>query len=105
IAERVVRALRLDEKKEKQAEESTAWYGEWKSKINEQLRVVLQFLKYGRVIGEMSAFDKAIKNFQDNISLETTRETYIFRITYEANTSETSVAVANTAAEVFIDYM
>jgi len=105
IAERVVQKLHLDEKKEEQTEKDDSLYGNLKSKTKTHLRIVSQFLKYGRFIGEMSDFEKAVKDFQDNISLESTKETYLFKITYEANDSETPVQVANTAAEVFIEYM
>ncbi len=101
IAEQVIRHLNLDEKPEDESDDSN----DIQSVLKKKLKIALQFLKYGRFIGELSPLEKAIKDFQENISLSATKETYVFEIKYEAEDPKTPVDVANATAEIFIKYM
>jgi tyrosine-protein kinase Etk/Wzc len=112
IAERVVRRLGLDGSNQQnpaagrpdhnKVKELLGACRDWVKGI---LRPAVQVLKYGRVIGKKTAFEQAVEDFQEGISLHATRETYLFEILYESEDPNEAAAVANGAAEAFLEYM
>jgi uncharacterized protein involved in exopolysaccharide biosynthesis len=68
------------------------------------LKTVPDILKFGRVI-EQTPFAKAVKGIEDNISLKSVAETYVFEIKYTTKEADQAAAIANTTASLFIKYM
>jgi uncharacterized protein involved in exopolysaccharide biosynthesis len=103
VAIKVVEALRLDVKKPKKTdgwieslqEEGKAW-------ARGTLRAVGNYIKYGREI-PASAFDLAVEDVERNLVVAARKDTYAFAITYRAGDPKEAAAVANKAAEIFLE--
>lgn len=106
IAERVVRQLQLD-KREPEVVRDTFFkkvLDAVKKQIKNSVVSTVQILKYGRVIGELPPSEKAVKDLQENISLSALKDTYLFEIKYTARNPKEAAAVANVAADLFLEY-
>jgi uncharacterized protein involved in exopolysaccharide biosynthesis len=62
-------------------------------------------LKYGRVLPQRSAFDDAVEEVQESLSLNAVRDAYQFEINFSYQDPEIAAAVANAAASLFLDHM
>jgi uncharacterized protein involved in exopolysaccharide biosynthesis len=60
--------------------------------------------KDGRTLEE-DRFVEAVKGVQDNLTLTSRADTYVFEIKYDTEDPQRAAAVANTTASVFIDFM
>jgi uncharacterized protein involved in exopolysaccharide biosynthesis len=105
VVEKIVHALELDKHETIQSEN---FYKEsskhFKEKATRYISRILQILKYGRT-ESVDPFTRAVEKVQKNLSLRTTKDTYIFEITSTSTEPREAAAIANTAAEIFIDYM
>jgi uncharacterized protein involved in exopolysaccharide biosynthesis len=72
--------------------------------LKQSLEDMVAILKYGRVIDD-DPFTKAVKGVQDNLSLKSREDTYLFEIKYSAKDAQLASDVANTTAKTFINYM
>lgn len=106
VVERIVRALDLD--REKGRPQGLSPYQDlwWRLKETgkDAADWVVKILKYGRFM-KMSPLEKATDDVKKYLDLKSTKETYIFEITYWATNRNEAAAVANAAAEIFIQYM
>lgn len=98
VTEEVVRRLGLDK-----PSMETVWWKIWKRKIKNFLSDVSTYLKYGR-LEEVDPFDEATQLVQNLLSVEPTKDTYVFEITFLAKFPELAAAVVDTAADVFAEY-
>jgi uncharacterized protein involved in exopolysaccharide biosynthesis len=99
IIEKIVSALDLDkqmnpERSRKRLKEEAFQYIDW----------MLQLLKYGEA-KEVDPLTKAVENVRKNLSLQGTKDTYVFEITYTSANPHEAAAVANTVAGIFTDYL
>ena len=98
VAAEVVRRLNLD----KPTVESS-WLKRWKKRIKSYIHDVWTYMKYGRV-KPADPFVQATEMIQNHISVEPTKDTYVFEIRYLGELPELASAVVNTAADVFVEY-
>jgi uncharacterized protein involved in exopolysaccharide biosynthesis len=68
------------------------------------LNDAIKLLTYGTVIPK-DPFADAVKMVQENLVLEARTDTYIFSVKYTSNSPRMAADVANTAANLFIDFM
>jgi capsular exopolysaccharide synthesis family protein len=104
IAERVIKRLGLDAMKE---DEGTGWRYYWKktkTQIKDFLAKSWMVLKYGRIEAD-DPFNRAVNEIQGGLSVKPTKETYLFEIEVEVRSPQLAATIANTSAEVFVDYM
>lgn len=105
LAEKLVRRLNLDKKKRIPKED---YFSEMWARSKEYTKDLLidtwTVLKYGR-LEEVDPFRRAVKDVQAGLSLRTTKDTYVFEITNLSLGSQEAAIVANTAGEIFIEYM
>ncbi len=103
VAERIVEALHLDIKRPK---EGRTQFEVFKDRLRDWLassfRTIRNYVRYGRDI-PASAFDLAVENVQDNLKVSVRKDTYAFDITFDSSDPDESAAVANMAAQIFID--
>jgi uncharacterized protein involved in exopolysaccharide biosynthesis len=88
----VVRQLGLD----KNHRESTGF-----SRLVQDL---LSIAKYGSVISE-DPFTKIVKQVQNNISLKSHEDTYLFDVQYTGTDPQQTAAIATATAKLFIEFM
>ena len=104
VAERVVRALNLDQEEPKTFD---SYWEELKETvkifIKDTLHDLKHYFKYGRII-ELSPFEEAVENIQENVSMQTVKNTYVFKISYLDKKPERAAAVANALANIFLEY-
>jgi uncharacterized protein involved in exopolysaccharide biosynthesis len=106
VVEKVVRRLKLDVEEETPAKNAFQRVIEAVRKpVREYSYIPTQFLKYGRVIGKLPPFDKALDTLERGLSVAALKETYLFEINYEADTAEKAAAVANAVADLFVQHM
>ncbi|MGK0172372.1 MAG: succinoglycan biosynthesis transport protein ExoP, partial [Gammaproteobacteria bacterium] len=98
IAEEVVRRLGLDK-----PSVETVWWKIWKTRIKGYVSDAMNYLKYGRV-KPTDPFSDATTLISKFISVEPTKDTYVFEIKFLGKFPELAAAVVNTATEVFIEY-
>ena len=72
--------------------------------IKHFLKTVPAIVRYGKVIEE-DPFTKAVKGVQNNLSLKSLTDTYVFEIKYSAKDPQQAADVANSAASLFIKFM
>lgn len=104
IAAKVVELLGMDKWKRKKKD--NYFHEMWTSFKEDAKKFCVQvwtFLKYGR-IEEGDPFSEATGIVKDNISITPTKDTYLFEITYEAKIPGAASLIANSAAEVFVEY-
>jgi uncharacterized protein involved in exopolysaccharide biosynthesis len=88
----VVRQLGLD----KNHRESTGF--------NQLIQDLLSIAKYGSVIIE-DPFAKVVKQVQNNISLKSHEDTYLFDVQYTGTDPQQTAAIATATAKLFIEFM
>jgi uncharacterized protein involved in exopolysaccharide biosynthesis len=105
VVEKIVHALELDKHETIQNENfDKGNLKHFKEKAKRYISRILQILKYGRT-ENVDPFTRAVEKVQRILSLRTTKDTYIFEITSTSTEPREAAAIANTAAEIFIDYM
>jgi uncharacterized protein involved in exopolysaccharide biosynthesis len=104
VAEKIVRALNLDMKRENVLETAfERWRDEFKTWLKELIRSIQHIAKYGEVI-PATPFERAVEDVQKNLSVEVRKNTYAFVITYKAADPELAAKVANKASEIFLEH-
>jgi succinoglycan biosynthesis transport protein ExoP len=98
VASRVVTLLGLDKTVREEK-----WWNRFKDDVKERLYDSWTFLKFGRV-KEVDPFTEAEEMIQGCLSVQPTKDTYVFEISFLSKNPDVSAAVVNTAAEVFVDY-
>lgn len=98
VAEQIVRRLGLDK-----PSVETVWWKIWKRKIKGFFADAWTYLKYGRV-EPADPLAEATELVQTLITVEPTKDTYVFEIKFLAKMPEVAAAVVNTAADAFIEY-
>jgi uncharacterized protein involved in exopolysaccharide biosynthesis len=63
----------------------------------------INYFKYGRDI-PTSPFDRAVENVERKLEVTVRKDTYAFDITYQSNDPKEAAAVANMAAQIFIEH-
>jgi len=106
MAEKIVSRLHLDVVREAPAATGYQRFkGSLKKKLLEIHLVTKQILLHGRILGPEPPFERAIWQFQENITLTAIKDAYQFEIKYAATDPKTAADVANTAADLFLEYM
>lgn len=98
VAMEIVRRLGLDK-----PSVETVWWKIWKREIKNFFADTWTYLKYGRIVPS-DPLDDATALVQKLISVEPTKDTYVFEIKFLAKMPEVAAAVVNTAADVFVQY-
>jgi len=108
LAEKVVRTLHLDQEARKTTGRLTQYLPaalrNVADRAKESIAAVSQILKYGRTITE-DRFSRAVKEVQDDLSLKTLSETYVFEVKFTASEPQRAAQVANTTTQLFVDLM
>ena len=103
VAMKIVDALRLDIEKPKQYE---TLFESIKNQVKNWVKsialTVRNYLKYGRDISA-SPLDLAVEGIEKNLVVSVRKDTYTFEITYRSSDPNEAAAVANMAAEIFLD--
>jgi uncharacterized protein involved in exopolysaccharide biosynthesis len=94
----VVERLGLD-----QPTVETMWWKRLKNWSKNRLSDAWALLKYGR-IEEQDPKEAAIETVQTFLTVEPTKDTYVFQIAYLASDPGVAAAVVNAAADVFVEY-
>lgn len=104
VAMKIVEALKLDVKQPTQVE---GFFGQLKEEIKEWIKSTLDtvknYAKYGRDI-RISPFDQAVEGVEDKLVVSVRKDTYAFDITSRASDPKEAAAVANMAAEIFLEH-
>ena len=104
VAVRIVEALKPDVEKPKTFTSSfEAIKDEVKTWIKDTIRTVRNYSKYGRDI-PASRFDLAVENVEQNLVVAVRKDTYAFDITYRSGDPKEAAAVANMAAQIFLEH-
>jgi len=98
VVEPVVRRLGLD-----QPTVETLWWKRLKTWTKNRLSDAWALLKYGRIEPQDSTA-AAVETVQTFLTVEPTKDTYVFQIDYLASDPGVAAAVVNAAAEVFVQY-
>jgi uncharacterized protein involved in exopolysaccharide biosynthesis len=103
VAVRIVNVLHLDVKEPKKYE---SLFDEIKDKVKtwvkDTSRTAVNYLKYGRDI-PASPFDLAVEDIEKRLVVSPRKDTYAFDITYRSGNPNEAAAVANMAAEIFLE--
>jgi uncharacterized protein involved in exopolysaccharide biosynthesis len=108
LIRKVVGSLGLDQEKQPESGRisklvppyvNSAW-----EDLAQSFKDLVAILRYGRVIAD-DPFSKAVKGVEDDLSLKSREDTYLFEITYKATDPQLAADVANTIAKLFIDFM
>jgi len=103
VAMKIVDALHLDVKKPKKYENLFETIEDKvKTWVKSTTRTVRNYFKYGRDI-PASPFDLAVEDIEHNLVVSARKDTYAFDITYRAGDPKEAAAVANMAAEIFLE--
>ena len=104
VAVKIVEALRLDVKVPKEGETPfEAFKDEFKDWIGATHRTLHNYVRYGRDI-PASAFDLAVENVEENLGVSVRKDTYAFDISFRSSDPKRAAAVANIAAQIFIEH-
>lgn len=98
VASRVVTLLGLDKPVREEK-----WWNRFKDDVRERLSDAWTFLKFGRV-KDVDPFTAAEEMIQNGLSVQPTKDTYVFEMSFVSKNPDISAAVVNTAADVFVDY-
>ncbi|MGH6795058.1 MAG: GumC family protein [Methylocella sp.] len=103
VAAKIVDALQLYIKKPKEyASSFEAIEDKVKSWVKSTIRTMRNYFKYGRDI-PASAYELAVENVEENLKVVSAKDTYAFDISYRSSDPKEAAAVANMAAEIFLD--
>jgi uncharacterized protein involved in exopolysaccharide biosynthesis len=70
--------------------------------IKSTIRTLRNYLKYGRDIA-VSPFDLAVEEVEEKLAVSARKDTYAFDITYRSSDPKQAAAVANMAADIFLE--
>lgn len=70
--------------------------------VKNTIRTVRNYVKYGRDI-PVSPYDLAVEDIEDKLIVTARKDTYAFDITYRSSDPKQAAAVANMAAEIFLE--
>lgn len=104
VSEKIVKALKLDELKAPEGSGLRYTFKKLAGKAKGWLVKGWTLLKYGR-IEKGDAFSEAVSRVQKGLSVKPTKETYLFNLEAEAKSPELAASIANTAANVLIEYV
>src|SRR5579863_6107774 len=103
VAAKIVDALKLYIKKPTKNEGLfDTIKDELKDFFKNTIRTVRNYSKYGRDI-PASPFDLAVEDIEEKLIVAVRKDTYAFDITYRSSDPKEAAAVANMAAEIFIE--
>jgi uncharacterized protein involved in exopolysaccharide biosynthesis len=104
VAVKIVEALHLDVKVPKEGETP---FEVIKDKVKDWIgttyRSLRNYIRYGRDI-PASAFDLALENVEEKLSVSVRKDTYAFDISFRSKDPKEAAAVANMAAQIFIEH-
>lgn len=104
VATKIVEALHLDVKT---AKEGRTRFAIFKDKLKDWIgsasRDLRDYIRYGRVI-PTSAFNLAVENVEDKLGVSVRKDTYAFDISFRSSDPQQAAAVANEAAQIFIEH-
>ena len=104
VAVKIVEALQLHVKKPTPPE---SFLGQLKEDVKEwaknTIETIQNYAKYGREI-RASPFDQAVENLETKLVVSVRKDTYAFDITARASDPKEAAAVANMAAEIFLEH-
>lgn len=105
LAERVVLTLELHKKRRLPAETylKELWY-RFKEWTRDRATDAWALLRYG-AIRDADPLVGTVQRLQRNLALKTTKDTYVFEITFISNDPQEAAAVANQSADLFIEFM
>jgi uncharacterized protein involved in exopolysaccharide biosynthesis len=104
VAMKIVEALHLDVKVPKEGETPhEVFKDEVKDWIGNTIRTLRNYLRYGRDI-PTSAFDLAVGNVEEKLGVSVRKDTYAFDISFRSSDPKEAAAVANIAAQIFIEH-
>jgi succinoglycan biosynthesis transport protein ExoP len=98
VASKVVAQLGLD----KPAPEQNRWK-RLKEDVKNRLYDAWTVMKFGR-LKKVDPFTEAEEMVQNNISVEPTKDSYVFEISFVSKNPDVAAAVVNAAAQVSVDY-
>lgn len=104
VAVKIVNALQLQVEKPKKYEnlfeaikdDASIWAGN-------AIRALRNYCKYGRDI-PASPVDIAVENVEENLTVSVRKDTYAFDITDRSSDPQQAAAIANMAAEIFVEH-
>ncbi|MGD9614980.1 MAG: GumC family protein [Alphaproteobacteria bacterium] len=103
VAARIIDDLDLDKEEPKVY---ASWFeqikDETKTWVKDALRTFRNYVLYGRDI-PASPFQLAIENIEKNLKVTARKDTYVFEISYRSTNAEQAAAIANKAAEIFLE--
>jgi uncharacterized protein involved in exopolysaccharide biosynthesis len=103
VAMKIVDALKLDVKKPTQHDGLLATIqDDVKTWVRNTVRTARNYFKYGRDI-PASSFDLAVENIEKNLVVSAKKDSYAFVISYRSSAPQEAAAVANMAAEIFLE--
>ena len=104
VAARIVEALHLDVKKlpKEGRTEFEVLRDELKEWFLATLRTLKNYVRYGRDIPATS-FDLAVENVEGKLDATVRKDTYAFDISFRSSDPNEAVAVANMAAQIFLE--
>ncbi|HEY8033144.1 MAG TPA: Wzz/FepE/Etk N-terminal domain-containing protein [Methylocella sp.] len=104
VAVKIVEALKLDIKKPKTYGGGfDAFKDNVKTWVKNTVRTTRNYFKYGRDI-PASPFELAVEDIETNLLVSARKDTYAFDITYKSSDPNEAAAVANMAAEIFLEH-
>ncbi len=104
VAVKIVEALKLDIKKPKTYGGAfDAFKDNVKTWVKNTVRTTRNYFKYGRDI-PASPFELAVEDIETNLLVSARKDTYAFDITYKSSDPNEAAAVANMAAEIFLEH-
>jgi uncharacterized protein involved in exopolysaccharide biosynthesis len=104
VAVKIVDALQLYIKKPKTYESLFETIkDEVKTWVKSTIRTLRNYAKYGRDI-PASPFELAVEDIGTNLVVAARKDTYAFDITYRSSDPKEAAAVANMAAEIFLEH-
>jgi uncharacterized protein involved in exopolysaccharide biosynthesis len=103
IAVKIVNALQLQVSKPKKYESLfEAIRDDLKEWLKNTIRAARNYFKYGRNI-PASPFDLAVEDIEKNLDVSVRKDTYAFEITDRSGDPERAAAIANMAAQIFVE--
>lgn len=103
VAVKIVEALKLDIKKPKTYGGTfDAFKDNVKTWVKNAVRTARNYFKYGRDI-PATPFELAVEDVGTNLQVSARKDTYAFDITYRSGDPNEAAAVANMAAEIFLE--
>ncbi len=79
-------------------------FDQFKKDLQEYAEDLAEILKYGRLFPR-NPYAKAVQEVQDNLSLQSIEDTYVFQIQYAGRSPQLAAEVVNKLAKSFIDLM